>query len=96
VGDDSHFVFCQKLLSEDGSVRRGVVMAKQPGLFTPILPSEPVGMSHNQFPVSQQFCEWSDVDPDGGALEFMQPFQELCSLWVSLCVRHRQLMWDRS
>jgi hypothetical protein len=35
VGDDSHFVFRQKLLGEDGSVRRGVVMVKQPGLFSP-------------------------------------------------------------
>jgi hypothetical protein len=35
VGDDSHFVFLQKLLGEDGSVRRSVVMAKQPGLFSP-------------------------------------------------------------
>jgi hypothetical protein len=33
--DDSHFVFRQKLLDEDGSVRRGVVMVKQPGLFSP-------------------------------------------------------------
>jgi hypothetical protein len=35
VGDDSHFLFRQKLLGEDGSVRRGVVMVKQPGLFPP-------------------------------------------------------------
>jgi len=35
VGDDSHFVFHQKLLGEDGSVRRGIVMVKQPGLFLP-------------------------------------------------------------
>jgi hypothetical protein len=28
-------VFRQKMLSEDGSVRRGVVMIKQPGLFSP-------------------------------------------------------------
>jgi hypothetical protein len=28
-------VFRQKLLGEDGSVRRGVVMVKQPGLFSP-------------------------------------------------------------
>jgi len=34
-GGDSHFVFHQKLLGEDGSVRRGVVMVKQPGLFLP-------------------------------------------------------------
>jgi len=34
VGDDSHFVFRQKLLGEDGSVRQGVVMVKQPGLFS--------------------------------------------------------------
>jgi hypothetical protein len=34
-GDDSHSVFLQKLLGENGSVRRGVVMAKQPGLFSP-------------------------------------------------------------
>jgi hypothetical protein len=35
VGKDSHFVFRQKLLGEDGSVRLGVVMVKQPGLFSP-------------------------------------------------------------
>jgi hypothetical protein len=35
VGDDSHSVFRQKLLlGEDGSVRQGVVMVKQPGLFS--------------------------------------------------------------
>jgi hypothetical protein len=33
--DDSHFVFLQKLLGEDVSVRRGVVVVKQPGLFSP-------------------------------------------------------------
>jgi hypothetical protein len=32
-GYDSHFLFRQKLLGEDGSVRGGVVMVKQPGLF---------------------------------------------------------------
>jgi len=31
----------------------------------PILPSEPVGMSHNQLPPPQQCREWSDVNPDG-------------------------------
>jgi hypothetical protein len=35
VGDDSHFVFRQKLLSEEGSVRRGVVLVQRPGLFSP-------------------------------------------------------------
>jgi len=35
VGDDSHFGFRQKLLGEDGSVRWGIVMVKQPGLFSP-------------------------------------------------------------
>ena len=30
-----YFVFLQKLVGEDGSVRRGVVMVKQPGLFSP-------------------------------------------------------------
>jgi hypothetical protein len=34
-GDDSHFVFHQKLLGGDGSARRDVVMLKQPGLFSP-------------------------------------------------------------
>ena len=33
-GDKSNFVFRQKLMGEDGSVRRGVVMVKQPGLFS--------------------------------------------------------------
>jgi hypothetical protein len=35
VRDDSQFLFRQKLLGEDGSVRRGVVMVKQSGLFWP-------------------------------------------------------------
>jgi hypothetical protein len=35
VGDDSHFVFRQKLLGEDESVRQGVVMVKQQGMFSP-------------------------------------------------------------
>jgi hypothetical protein len=35
VKDDSHFASHHKLLGEDGSVRRGVVMVKQPGLFSP-------------------------------------------------------------
>jgi len=34
-GGNSHFVFRQKLLGEDGSMRRVVVMVKQPGLFSP-------------------------------------------------------------
>jgi hypothetical protein len=35
VGDERYIAFFQKLLGEDGSVRRGVVMVKQPGLFSP-------------------------------------------------------------
>jgi hypothetical protein len=35
VGDDSGLVIRQKILGEDGSVRRDVVMVKQPGLFSP-------------------------------------------------------------
>jgi hypothetical protein len=34
-GDDSHFVFRQKLQGENGSVRQGIVMVKQLGLFSP-------------------------------------------------------------
>jgi hypothetical protein len=34
-GGDSHFIFRQKLLGEDGSVRQVVFMVKQPGLFSP-------------------------------------------------------------
>ena len=37
MGDNSNFVFRQKLVGEDGSARRGVVMVKQPGLFSPKL-----------------------------------------------------------
>jgi hypothetical protein len=37
VGDDSNFVFRQKMLGEDESVKRGVVMVKQSGLFSPKL-----------------------------------------------------------
>jgi hypothetical protein len=49
-------------------------------------------MSHNQFPPSYQCRKWSDVSPDGRALEFVQRFWELCNFCVSLCVRSRQLM----
>ena len=35
MGDNSNFVFHQKLVGEDGSVRRCAVMVKQPGLFSP-------------------------------------------------------------
>jgi hypothetical protein len=35
VGNESHFAFHQKLLGEDGSVRRGVVVVEQPVLFSP-------------------------------------------------------------
>jgi hypothetical protein len=35
MGDDSYFLFRQKLLGEDGNVRLGVVMVKQPDLFSP-------------------------------------------------------------
>jgi hypothetical protein len=35
VADESHFVFRQKLVGEDGIVRRGIVMVKQSGLFSP-------------------------------------------------------------
>ena len=36
----------------------------------PILPSEPVGMSHNQHPPPQQCHKWSDVTPDEWSLEY--------------------------
>jgi hypothetical protein len=35
VVDDSHLLFRQKQPGEDGSVRQGVVMVKQPFLFSP-------------------------------------------------------------
>jgi hypothetical protein len=35
VGDERNLVFRQKLRGEDGSVRWGIVMVKQPGLFSP-------------------------------------------------------------
>jgi len=37
VRDNSNFVFRHTLVGEDGSVRRGVVVVKQPGLFLPKL-----------------------------------------------------------
>jgi len=37
VGVNSNFVFYQKLVGEDRSVRRSIVMVKQPGLFSPKL-----------------------------------------------------------
>jgi hypothetical protein len=62
----------------------------------PNLPPEPVGMSHNQFPPHQQCREWSDVDPDRRALEFVQQFKELCNFWISPCVCLCHLMCNRS
>ena len=35
MGDDSNFAFHKNLLREDGSVSWGIVMVKQPGLFSP-------------------------------------------------------------
>jgi hypothetical protein len=35
MGDDRHFVYRQKLLGEDGSVGRGIVMVQHLGLFSP-------------------------------------------------------------
>jgi len=35
VGNNSKFVYRQKLVGKDRSVRCGVVMVKQPGLFSP-------------------------------------------------------------
>jgi hypothetical protein len=46
VGDDSHLVFRQKLLGENGSVRRGVVMVKQPGLLSPKFGGDVFARSH--------------------------------------------------
>ena len=37
MGDNSNFVFRQKLVGEDRSVRWGAVMVKQQGLFSPKL-----------------------------------------------------------
>jgi hypothetical protein len=37
VGDGNHFVFRQKLLGDDGSERRGIIMVKQSDLFSPKL-----------------------------------------------------------
>ena len=59
----------------------------------PIFLSEPVGMSRNQLPTSQQCHEWSDVDPEGRAVEFVQLFQELCNLWFSVCSSSSTDMW---
>ena len=36
MGDNSNFVFRQELVGEDGSVRRCVVMVKQPGLLAEV------------------------------------------------------------
>jgi len=50
VGNNSNFVFCQKLVGEDGSVRPGVFIVKQPDLFSPNLGS----MSSHFFTQSKQ------------------------------------------
>jgi hypothetical protein len=57
VGDESHFAFRQKLLDEDGCVRRGVVMMKQPGLFSPTFGAT---SSHvfTQSPQNSEFTVW--------------------------------------
>jgi hypothetical protein len=35
VGDNNLFVLLQKLVGENGILRRGIVMVKLPGLFSP-------------------------------------------------------------
>ena len=50
MGYNSNFVFRQKLVGDDGSVRRCVVMVKQPGLFSPKLGT----MSSDSFTQSLQ------------------------------------------
>jgi hypothetical protein len=53
MGDDSHFVFRQKLLSENGSVRRGDVMVKQACLFSPNFGATTSTFSSNRLKASQ-------------------------------------------
>jgi hypothetical protein len=96
VGDDSQIVFRQNRLGEDGQLSGSWAQIWLRHGACSILSSEPVSMPHNQFPPPQQCHEWSAVDPDGRPLEFVQQFEELCSLWVSLCDRHRQLICGRS
>jgi len=58
MGNDSHFVFRQKLLGEDGSVKWGVVMVKQPGLFLPkfgVTPSHVFMQSPRNIAVEPRF-----------------------------------------
>ena len=57
VGDNSNFVFRQKLVGEDGSVRRGVVMVKQQDLFMPksgVMSSHVFTQSPHNFAVEPQ------------------------------------------
>jgi len=54
-GDNSNFVFRQKLVGEDESVRRGVVMVKQLGLFSPKLGAM---SSHFFMQFPQNFAGW--------------------------------------
>ena len=46
MGDNSNFVFRQKLVGVDGSVRRDVVMVRQPGLFSTKLGGDDFALFH--------------------------------------------------
>jgi hypothetical protein len=95
VGDDSHFVYRQKLLGEDRGVIRGVVMVKQPGLFSPKFGAT---SSH----VSKHSPQNVAVEPGIHSLSFWDWCFELPQL---LCIEggtspeyfghHRQLLYFR-
>jgi len=99
VGDDNHFIFQFSSVQMTRCCFWSAVRILGTNLaVTWCMPNSSIRTrwhAHNQFPPPQQRCEWSDVNPDGRALEFVQQFQELCSCG-SPCVRHRQLMCDQS
>jgi hypothetical protein len=73
-GDDSHFVFRQKILGEEESVRRGVVMVKQQGLISPkfgatsshVFTQSSQNLKFTVWPVGTGASRYHDCCIDGG------------------------------
>ena len=82
MGDDSHFVFHQKLLGEDGSVRRGVVMVQQPKFEATSLHAKHCSRTWNsQFGLWDKFFVHNPLDVKGDDHAFDIAFHLSGLLW---------------
>jgi hypothetical protein len=89
VGDDSHFVLCKKLLGGDGSVRWGIIMVEQQGLFSPKFGAT---SSH----VSTQLLQNFTVEPGIHSLACWDKFFVLPQLLYTGCPRRKGQYSGRS